>query len=173
MAEFIKNLKKKVEKYKTKAEEIRAAIEEGAETIRDIRADVEDTVEDLKADSEEKMMESLEEIQKAEVVFKEAGYKLHIETNGTITPPNGIDWICVSPKMGSKLILTSGDELKLVYPQPNGDPAQFRDLQFDHFSLQPMDGPNLDQNTEKTLSYCRQHPYWNVSLQTHKFLGIP
>ena len=76
MAEFIKNLKKKVEKYKTKAEEIRAAIEEGAETIRDIRADVEDTVEDLKADSEEKMMESLEEIQKAEVVFKEAGYKL-------------------------------------------------------------------------------------------------
>ena len=76
MAEFIKNLKKKVEKYKTKAEEIRAAIEEGAETIRDIRADVEDTVEDLKADSEEKMMESLEEIQEAESVFKEAGYKL-------------------------------------------------------------------------------------------------
>ena len=76
MAEFIKNLKKKVEKYKTKAEELRAAIEEGAETIRDIRADVEDTVEDLKADSEEKMMESLEEIQKAEAVFKEAGYKL-------------------------------------------------------------------------------------------------
>ena len=77
MAEFIKNLKKKVEHYKTKAEEIRAMVEEGAETIRDIRADVEDTVEDLKADSEEKMMESLEKIQEAEQVFKEAGYKLH------------------------------------------------------------------------------------------------
>ena len=105
--------------------------------------------------------------------FHDLDFEIAIETNGTITPPDGIDWICVSPKIGSKLILTSGDVLKLVYPQRNGDPAQFRNLQFDHFSLQPMDGPNLDENTEKTLSYCRQHPYWNVSLQTHKFLGIP
>ncbi len=105
--------------------------------------------------------------------FHEQSFEIAIETNGTIQPPKGIDWICVSPKIGSELILTKGNELKLVYPQHNGDPKQFEHLQFDHFSLQPMDGPHRDQNTEKTLSYCRQHPHWRVSLQTHKFLGIP
>lgn len=105
--------------------------------------------------------------------FHEAVFEIAIETNGTIIPPDGIDWICVSPKMGSELILTKGYELKLVFPQPNGDPAQFENCDFDHFSLQPMDGPNREKNTEKTLSYCRQHPHWRVSLQTHKFLGIP
>lgn len=105
--------------------------------------------------------------------FHEQHFEIAIETNGTIHPPKGIDWICVSPKIGSELILTKGDELKLVYPQLGGDPKQFEHLQFDHFSLQPMDGPDRNQNTEKTLSYCRQHPHWRVSLQTHKFLGIP
>jgi len=105
--------------------------------------------------------------------FHKLGFEIAIETNGTILPPDGIDWICVSPKMGSKLILKEGHELKLVYPQSNGDPEQFENLDFNHFSLQPMDGPNHKKNTEKTLSYCRQHPYWRVSLQTHKFLGIP
>ncbi len=105
--------------------------------------------------------------------FHKEAFEIAIETNGTIMPPHGIDWICVSPKMGSDLIVTSGDELKLVYPQPDGDPSQFENLDFDHFSLQPMDGPNREKNTKKTLSYCRQHPHWRVSLQTHKFLGIP
>jgi len=88
-------------------------------------------------------------------------------------PPNGIDWICVSPKIGSELILKKGQELKLVYPQNNGDPKQFENLNFEYFSLQPMDGPNRAKNTDKTLFYCRTHPHWRLSLQTHKFLGIP
>ncbi len=107
------------------------------------------------------------------VAFHKDGFEIAIETNGTILPPTGIDWICVSPKIGSELILKKGHELKLVYPQQGGDPKQFEKLDFDYFSLQPMDGPNREKNTDKTLSYCRAHPHWRVSLQTHKFLGIP
>ena len=105
--------------------------------------------------------------------FHKNGFEIAIETNGTIQPPNGIDWICVSPKVGSELVVTSGNELKLVYPQPLGDPAQFEHYDFDYFSLQPLDGPYREINTQKTLSYCYKHPHWRVSLQTHKFLGIP
>jgi len=105
--------------------------------------------------------------------FHNIGFEIAIETNGTILPPNGIDWVCVSPKIGSELVLTKGQELKLVYPQPGGDPKQFEDLDFDYFSLQPMDGVDREKNTNQTLSYCSAHPYWRVSLQTHKFLGIP
>ncbi len=105
--------------------------------------------------------------------FHQKGFEIAIETNGTILPPKGIDWICVSPKMGSTLLLKNGDELKLVFPQPDGDPMQFEHLEFEHFSLQPMDGPHQVKNTEKTVTYCHKHPHWRVSLQTHKFLGIP
>ena len=105
--------------------------------------------------------------------FHRKGFEIAIETNGTINPPNEIDWICVSPKIGSKLILKKGNELKLVYPQLNGEPKQFEDLDFDYFSLQPMAGVNKDINIEETINFCLQHPYWRLSLQTHKFLGIP
>ena len=105
--------------------------------------------------------------------FHKLGFEIGVETNGTIIQPSGIDWICVSPKIGSNLILRKGNELKLVYPQLEGAPEQFENLDFEHFSLQPMDGPNHGKNTDKTLSYCRQHPHWRLSLQTHKFLGIP
>ena len=105
--------------------------------------------------------------------FHNIGFEIAIETNGTILPPNGVDWVCVSPKIGSELVLTKGQELKLVYPQPGGDPKQFEDLDFDYFSLQPMDGVDREKNTNQTLSYCTSHPHWRVSLQTHKFLGIP
>lgn len=107
------------------------------------------------------------------IAFHQARFEIAIETNGTVLPPDGIDWICVSPKIGSELILEKGQELKLVYPQNNGDPKQFENLDFEYFSLQPMDGPNRAKNTDKTLFYCRTHPHWRLSLQTHKFLGIP
>ena len=102
-------------------------------------------------------------------------YKCHlaIETNGTIKVPNEIDWICVSPKAGNSLVQVYGDELKLVYPQINGDPKQFENLDFKHFLLQPMDGKNQEENIQKTITFCREHPLWRLSLQTHKFLGIP
>lgn len=99
--------------------------------------------------------------------------EIAIETNGTIHPPENIDWICVSPKKGSELILESGDELKLVYPQLSFDPEPFIELDFQHFFLQPMDGTNIEKNTKQTIEYCRAHPRWRLSLQTHKFLGIP
>ena len=105
--------------------------------------------------------------------FHHIGFKIAIQTNGTVIPPKNIDWICVSPKIGSKLILKKGNELKLVYPQSNGQPKQFEDLDFDHFSLQPMDGSNIEENTRETIAFCHEHPHWRLSLQTHKFLGIP
>ncbi len=105
--------------------------------------------------------------------FHDNNIEIALETNGTIKPPKNIDWICVSPKIGSKLILKTGHELKFVYPQQDADPTQFKDLSFDHFSLQPMDGPELQENTKKTIAYCQAHPFWSLSLQTHKFLGIP
>jgi 7-carboxy-7-deazaguanine synthase (Cx14CxxC type) len=102
-----------------------------------------------------------------------AGFEIAIETNGTKLPPPGIDWICVSPKAGAPLVLTHGNELKLVYPQLLAPPPRFEQLDFDHFFLQPMDGPQRARNTELAVSYCLEHPQWRLSLQTHKLLGIP
>ena len=102
----------------------------------------------------------------------EAGFEIAIETNGTRVPPGGIDWICVSPKAGAPLVLTRGDELKLVYPQPGAEPERFEQMEFRHFFLQPMDGPELESYTRAALAYCLEHPRWRLSLQTHKLLGI-
>jgi 7-carboxy-7-deazaguanine synthase (Cx14CxxC type) len=100
-------------------------------------------------------------------------FEIAVETNGTIAAPQGLDWICVSPKAGATLQQRSGDELKLVYPQPGAEPAAFESLAFRHFFLQPMDGPNREANTQAALKYCLDHPRWRLSLQTHKLLGIP
>jgi 7-carboxy-7-deazaguanine synthase len=102
-----------------------------------------------------------------------AGFEVAVETNGTLLPPDNIDWLCVSPKAGTPLVVRSGHELKLVYPQEGMDPTQFEQLGFDHFFLQPMDGPALETNTASALQYCLEHPRWRLSLQTHKLLGIP
>ena len=101
------------------------------------------------------------------------GFRVAVETNGTVEAPGGIDWVCVSPKADAKLVQTSGDELKLVYPQVENKPEDFEGLDFRVFSLQPLDGPELAQNTEKTLSFCTAHPKWQLSLQVHKYWGIP
>lgn len=103
----------------------------------------------------------------------QAGFEIAIETNGTLPVPPGVDWVCVSPKAGAELIVTSGDELKLVYPQQGGEPSRYQDLGFRHFFLQPMDGPERNRNTEAAVRYCLAHPRWRLSLQTHKLLGIP
>jgi len=111
------------------------------------------------------------------------GFEIAIETNGTLEAPRGLDWICVSPKAGTSLVQRSGDELKVVYPQrgtgvgaqhaaPLLDPASFERLDFRWFFLQPMDGPDVEQNTELAARYCLEHPRWRLSLQTHKLLGI-
>ncbi|MFB7474197.1 7-carboxy-7-deazaguanine synthase [Kitasatospora sp. NPDC056184] len=100
------------------------------------------------------------------------GFEVAVETNGTRKAPDGIDWLCVSPKIGSDLVVTRGDELKLVYPQEGGDPTQFEDLDFRHFRLQPMDGPRLEEHTRAAVEYCMKNPHWSFSLQTHKYLGI-
>ena len=100
------------------------------------------------------------------------GFKIAIETNGTMLPPNNIDWICVSPKKNAKLVLLKGDELKLVYPQQGFEPEQFEKLDFDHFCVQPMDGKDLQKNILECVSYCIENPLWRLSLQTHKILGI-
>ncbi len=102
----------------------------------------------------------------------DAGFTMAIETNGTKPAPRGIDWICVSPKAGAPLVQTSGNELKLVFPQPDAMPSEFEDLEFDHFFLQPMDGPLFEENTRVAIEYCMAHPRWRLSLQTHKQLGI-
>jgi 7-carboxy-7-deazaguanine synthase len=101
------------------------------------------------------------------------GFEIAVESNGTIAAPAGLDWLCISPKAGADLAQRGGDELKLVYPQPGVDPAEFERLPFRHFFLQPMDGPSRTANTELALHYCLGHPQWRLSLQTHKFLGIP
>lgn len=101
------------------------------------------------------------------------GFEIAVETNGTVAAPEGIDWLCVSPKAGAPLVQTSGSELKLVYPQPDALPEKFAGLDFQHFLLQPMDGPARAENTQRALRYCLDHPQWRLSLQTHKFLGIP
>jgi 7-carboxy-7-deazaguanine synthase len=100
-------------------------------------------------------------------------FEIAVETNGTIPAPDGVNWLCVSPKIGSELVQRSGDELKLVYPQTGSDPGDFELLSFRHFFLQPMDGPARAANTELALRYCLDHPQWRLSLQTHKILGIP
>jgi 7-carboxy-7-deazaguanine synthase (Cx14CxxC type) len=100
------------------------------------------------------------------------GFEIGIETNGTIEPPEGIDWLCVSPKAGADLVVKQGHELKLVYPQAENRPEDFTDLAFERFSLQPMDGPEVADNTARAIDYCLQHPQWRLSLQTHKTLGI-
>lgn len=101
------------------------------------------------------------------------GFEIAVETNGTIEAPAGLDWICVSPKAGAEFRQRSGNELKLVYPQPGAEPAAFEELAFRHFFLQPMDGPGRERNTVLALNYCLEHPRWRLSLQTHKLLGIP
>jgi 7-carboxy-7-deazaguanine synthase len=100
------------------------------------------------------------------------GFEIGIETNGTIEPPDGLDWICVSPKAGAQLAVRQGHELKLVYPQADALPEDFADLAFGRFSLQPMDGPDIAENTARAVDYCLRHPQWRLSLQTHKTLGI-
>ena len=105
--------------------------------------------------------------------FHEAGFKVGVETNGTREPPPGLDWICVSPKAGVTLKLLSGNELKLVYPQESAPPESFEQLCFEQLFLQPMDGPEREKNTALAVEYCLAHPQWRLSLQTHKYLGIP
>jgi 7-carboxy-7-deazaguanine synthase len=101
------------------------------------------------------------------------GFTIAIETNGTLPVPRAIDWICVSPKAGTDLKQRSGDELKLVYPQAGLDPEAVEDLAFTHRYLQPMDGPDAQANTDRAIAYCKAHPGWRLSVQTHKLLGIP
>jgi 7-carboxy-7-deazaguanine synthase len=101
-----------------------------------------------------------------------AGFEVAVETNGTRPAPAGIDWICVSPKARAPLTLTRGNELKLVYPQEGGEPERYERLEFEHFFLQPMDGPDVEANTRRALEYCLRHPRWRLSIQTHKLLGI-
>jgi 7-carboxy-7-deazaguanine synthase (Cx14CxxC type) len=105
--------------------------------------------------------------------FHAQGFSVAVETNGTLPAPPGLDWVCVSPKGDQPLAQTSGDELKLVYPQAGVEPAQFEALAFDRFLLQPMDGPERVANTEAAIAYCLAHPRWRLSVQTHKYLGIP
>lgn len=100
------------------------------------------------------------------------GFRIAIETNGTVAPPAGIDWICVSPKATQPLALDHGDELKLVYPQSDAPPERFEGLRFRHFFLQPMDGPSREENTRAAVDYCLRHPRWRLSLQSHKIIGI-
>jgi 7-carboxy-7-deazaguanine synthase len=105
--------------------------------------------------------------------FHRRGFTVAIETNGTIPVPEGVDWICVSPKARGELVVTSGHELKLVYPQEGAEPERFRNLDFQYFSLQPMDGPDRDRHTALVHAYVETHPEWRVSLQMHKLVGLP
>jgi hypothetical protein len=100
------------------------------------------------------------------------GFFIAVETNGTQTAPEGLDWVCVSPKADAPLAITSGSELKLVYPQADADPARFEHLAFSHFYLQPMDGPDRARNTELAIAYCQAHPQWRLGVQSHKMVGI-
>ncbi|MBP2305987.1 7-carboxy-7-deazaguanine synthase [Azospirillum melinis] len=107
------------------------------------------------------------------VALHAEAFEVAVETNGTLELPPGVDWVCVSPKSSTPLTLTHGDELKLVFPQVGAEPARFESLAFDHFLLQPMDGPMREANTAAAVAYCLTHPRWQLSLQTHKLLGIP
>jgi len=100
------------------------------------------------------------------------GFTIAVETNGTVLPPKGIDWLCMSPKAGSQRVVATGQELKLVYPQAGAEPALYEALNFEHFYLQPMDGPNAAANTAAAVAYCQANPRWRLSVQTHKLIGI-
>lgn len=100
------------------------------------------------------------------------GFTIAVETNGTVLPPAGIDWLCVSPKAGSELLVKQGQELKLVFPQTHARPEQFASLDFEHFYLQPMDGAAARANTQAAIDYAQTHPQWRLSVQTHKMIGI-
>jgi 7-carboxy-7-deazaguanine synthase (Cx14CxxC type) len=104
--------------------------------------------------------------------FHERGFTVAIETNGTQPVPPGVDWVCVSPKANAPLVVESGDELKLVYPQQNAEPERYAQLNFTHFFLQPMDGADRERNTALAVDYCLRHPRWRLSLQTHKLIGL-
>ena len=104
--------------------------------------------------------------------FHESGIEVAIESNGTVSLPSSIDWICISPKADTKLVITRGNELKLVYPQEENVPAQFEHLDFDHFFLQPLDNACQAEHIQAAVAYCMQHPRWKLSLQTHKIIGI-
>jgi 7-carboxy-7-deazaguanine synthase len=101
------------------------------------------------------------------------GFEVAVETNGTLPVPDGVDWVCVSPKAGTALAVRRADELKLVIPQPGVDPADYDDLEATHRFVQPMDGPDRDATTRLAVEWCRAHPRWRLSVQTHKYLGIP
>jgi 7-carboxy-7-deazaguanine synthase len=101
------------------------------------------------------------------------GFMIAVETNGTIHPPSGLDWVCVSPKARTSLVVKEGDELKLIYPQEGLSPDSLQSLSFRHFWIQPMDGANRVPNTAAAVAYCLRHPRWRLSLQTHKLIGIP
>ena len=109
----------------------------------------------------------------AVAALKKHGFYVAVETNGTVSPPAGIDWLCVSPKVGAELVVAAGQELKFVFPQGDIDPMVFEDLDFESFRVQPMDGPDVAANTELAVKFCLENPQWRLSLQTHKFLGIP
>jgi 7-carboxy-7-deazaguanine synthase (Cx14CxxC type) len=118
----------------------------------------------------EPLLQLDEELVKA---LHNVGFQIAVETNGTLLPPDGIDWLCVSPKAGSNLALHSGHELKLVFPQEGAEPACYENLDFQHFFLQPMDGLERELNTQLAIQYCLNHPRWRLSLQIHKLIGIP
>lgn len=101
------------------------------------------------------------------------GFEIALETNGTRPVPEGVDWVCVSPKAGADLLQQSGAELKLVFPQPGLSPEDLEHLAFEHFFLQPMDGPHLQEHTRQAIAYCQTRPHWRLSIQTHKLLGFP
>lgn len=105
--------------------------------------------------------------------FQRKGFEVACETNGTIDPPSGLDWICMSPKANTDIKLRSGNEIKIIFPQKGIDPADFEDWDFRHFYIQPMDGPDINENVQKALAYCKQHPKWKLSIQMHKLLQIP
>jgi 7-carboxy-7-deazaguanine synthase len=104
--------------------------------------------------------------------FHAQGFEVAVETNGTRPAPAGIDWICMSPKAGTEIVLRKGQELKLVFPQPGAAPELFADYDYEHFFLQPMDGPQRERNTQRCIEYCLAHPQWRLSVQTHKWVGI-
>lgn len=104
--------------------------------------------------------------------FHQVGFEIAVETNGTIEVPKGVDWVTVSPKAKANMVVTKGDELKLVYPQDGNAPSDFESLNFNHFFLQPMDGPNAVENTSQATKFCMDNPVWRLSLQTHKILGL-
>ena len=105
--------------------------------------------------------------------FHQAGIEVAVETNGTRPVPDGLDWVCVSPKAGADITVQAGNELKLVFPQEGARPESFSSLAFDHFFLQPMDGPERMRNTQLAIDYCLANPNWRLSIQTHKYLGLP